>query len=183
MAVDATTVSEPGSPATDWRLHSAINVSDLQCAFFELSDGRGGEKVSAESWKAAAYLFIRNTLSWQPSQTVMALYRLRWQMELVFKRLKSVLGLGHLPKKDPASARGWCSPGCAGFFTDARQRIQRFEHQETTRSQPTLRIQFLRSDGTRQRLTERVSYQLIPRLCDEGQAMLRAFALPGRKGH
>ena len=27
--------------------------------------------------------------------------------QLSFKRLKSILGLGHLPKKDPASARAW----------------------------------------------------------------------------
>ena len=28
-------------------------------------------------------------------------------MELVFKRLKSILGLGHLKKSDPAPARSW----------------------------------------------------------------------------
>ncbi|MCC7565501.1 MAG: IS4 family transposase [Methanomicrobiaceae archaeon] len=38
---------------------------------------------------------------------VMALYRLRWQVELAFKRLKSILGLGHLPKTDPVSAQAW----------------------------------------------------------------------------
>ena len=38
---------------------------------------------------------------------VLELYRLRWQIELAFKRMKSLLGLGHLPKKDPASARAW----------------------------------------------------------------------------
>jgi hypothetical protein len=30
-----------------------------------------------------------------------------WQVELAFKRMKSILGFGHLPKKDPASARAW----------------------------------------------------------------------------
>lgn len=34
-------------------------------------------------------------------------YRLRWQIELAFKRLKSVMGLGHLPKYDPQSCRAW----------------------------------------------------------------------------
>ena len=34
-------------------------------------------------------------------------YRRRWQIELAFKRMKSLAGLGHLPKKDPASARAW----------------------------------------------------------------------------
>jgi hypothetical protein len=27
--------------------------------------------------------------------------------QLAFKRMKSIMGLGHLPKKDPASARAW----------------------------------------------------------------------------
>ncbi len=35
------------------------------------------------------------------------LYRMRWQVEIAFKRLKSIMGLGHLPKKDEASARAW----------------------------------------------------------------------------
>ena len=35
------------------------------------------------------------------------LYRLRWQIELAFKRMKSIVGLGRLPKKDPASTRAW----------------------------------------------------------------------------
>jgi hypothetical protein len=38
---------------------------------------------------------------------VLEYYRLRWQIELVFKRMKSILGLGHLPKKDPISSQAW----------------------------------------------------------------------------
>jgi len=34
-------------------------------------------------------------------------YRLRWQVELIFKRLKSLLDMGHLPKFDPSSSRAW----------------------------------------------------------------------------
>jgi hypothetical protein len=34
-------------------------------------------------------------------------YRLRWQIELAFKRLKSLAQLGHLPKRDPASVKAW----------------------------------------------------------------------------
>jgi Transposase DDE domain len=41
------------------------------------------------------------------SAAVLELYRCRWQVELAFKRLKSLLQLGHLPKKDPAGARAW----------------------------------------------------------------------------
>jgi IS4 transposase len=38
---------------------------------------------------------------------VLDLYRARWQIELCFKRFKSLLGLGHLPKRSDASARAW----------------------------------------------------------------------------
>jgi hypothetical protein len=38
---------------------------------------------------------------------LLELYRSRWQIELAFKRLKSILGLGHLPKEDEESARAW----------------------------------------------------------------------------
>jgi hypothetical protein len=34
-------------------------------------------------------------------------YRIRWQVELAFKRLKSLAQLGHLPKVDAQSARAW----------------------------------------------------------------------------
>ena len=38
---------------------------------------------------------------------VLALYRVRWQIELAFKRMKSLMGLGQLPKKSDASSRAW----------------------------------------------------------------------------
>jgi hypothetical protein len=223
-AVDATTVSEPGSTGTDWRVHYAVHLANLQCDFFELTDVKGGEtlrrvpvnpgdimlgdriyatpfgvahvkaaqadivvrlnrqslpifdvgdagenqlnvlrlfrkmkvgqiqhwatqvkhpnggwvpgrlialkrsaaatrlarrrlernaskkqkKVSPESWKAAQYFFVWTTLANTfQAPAVLELYRLRWQIELAFKRMKSIMGMGHLPKKDPASARAW----------------------------------------------------------------------------
>lgn len=221
-AVDATAVSEPGSTGTDWRLHYAVNLADLQCDFFELTDVqqggetfrrfpiragdilmgdrvyaappgvahvvRGGgdvivrlnrqamplfkrqgkridllpllrqlkgnavgeepsrvrgpqglwipgrlialrrsaqaaewtrrrmkrraqrrqEKVSEESLEFAEYFLAWTTLRESiHRRRVLQLYRLRWQIELVFKRMKSILGLGHLPKKDPVSAQAW----------------------------------------------------------------------------
>ena len=42
-AVDATSISEPGSTGTDWRIHYSINLANLQCDFFLLTDVGGGE--------------------------------------------------------------------------------------------------------------------------------------------
>ena len=219
--VDGTSVSEPGSTGTDWRVHYAINLADLQCDFFTITSVAGGETlrcvpvhagdivlgdriyatavgvahvtkagadivvrlhrtalplfdaagrrvnilqrfrslpvgnvqqwstrvrcadgswvpgrllavrrsvqsarivrarmeryakkhrkvISPESWKAAAYFAAWTTLpDTFSAPEVLELYRLRWQIEMAIKRLKSLLGLGHLPKKDPASARAW----------------------------------------------------------------------------
>jgi hypothetical protein len=38
---------------------------------------------------------------------VLEYYRFRWQIELVFKRFKSILAMGHLPKYDDQSSRAW----------------------------------------------------------------------------
>jgi hypothetical protein len=38
---------------------------------------------------------------------VLAWYRCRWQIELCFKRMKSILGLGDLPKRREDSCRAW----------------------------------------------------------------------------
>ncbi len=64
--------------------------------------------VSVESLEAAKYFFLWTSLqaTWSRAQ-VLELYRSRWQIELAFKRMKSILGLGHLPKKDPKSCRAW----------------------------------------------------------------------------
>jgi Transposase DDE domain len=220
-AVDATSISEPGSTGTDWRIHYSINLANLQCDFFMLTDVGGGEtwrrfpvakgdillgdrgystpvgvrhvveagadvvvrlnrqalplfeeqgksldavrlarklkakesrewaawakgsqdqwipgrliivrrskqaaslalkklkrqairkqrRVSAKSLEATKYFFMWTTLpsSWS-CQIVLDLYRSRWQIELAFKRMKSIMGLGHLPKKDPESCRAW----------------------------------------------------------------------------
>jgi IS4 transposase len=69
---------------------------------------RGQGTVTAEALEFAEYFMIWTTLSPRFSAAaILDLYRLRWQIELVFKRMKSILGLGHLPKKDPLSARAW----------------------------------------------------------------------------
>ena len=59
--------------------------------------------VSKDALEFARCFMIWTTLKKTDSETrlILELYRLRWQIELVFKRMKSILGLGHLPKADP----------------------------------------------------------------------------------
>ncbi|MBX3176356.1 MAG: IS4 family transposase [Candidatus Hydrogenedentes bacterium] len=66
-------------------------------------------EASPEALEAAGYFIVLTTLPQRaaPAAQVLELYRGRWQIELVFKRLKSILHLGHLPKKEPDGARAW----------------------------------------------------------------------------
>lgn len=72
-------------------------------------NSKKGRKVSLETIEAAGYIFVFTTLPREmvkPS-IVLEIYRGRWQIEIVFKRLKSIIGLGHLPKQDPVGAKAW----------------------------------------------------------------------------
>lgn len=71
-------------------------------------NSRKGAKVKPETIESAAYIFVFTTLSRNVSPTrILEMYRGRWQIELVFKRLKSIVGLGHLKKKDFEAAQAW----------------------------------------------------------------------------
>jgi len=220
-AIDATTVGRPGTCGTDWRVHFSVNLENLQCDFFEVTDAHGGETfrripvaggdlllgdrcygtppgiayvaqagghvlvrvnhkalplfdiagepfrlaeelrsttvgqvrqwptlvrhgprdypgrlvaVKRDRWSAclerralrkraskkqrklsrttlflAGYFFVWTDVPAQrlDAAAVLAWYRCRWQIELSFKRLKSILGLGNLPKKREDSCRAW----------------------------------------------------------------------------
>ncbi|MCX7249856.1 MAG: IS4 family transposase [Burkholderiales bacterium] len=69
---------------------------------------RGHQQVQPQTLEAAEYVLIFTTLGPDISaEQVMTLYRLRWQIELEFKRLKSLIQLGHLKKHDARAARSW----------------------------------------------------------------------------
>jgi hypothetical protein len=55
----------------------------------------------------AKYVIVFTTSSRGSSADVLRSYRMRWQIELVFKRLKSLAQLGHVPKHDDRSSRAW----------------------------------------------------------------------------
>jgi hypothetical protein len=65
---------------------------------------------SREKWPLTAFSSPAIPLSGMiPIRTAQILewYRTRWQVELAFKRLKSLVQLGHLPKHDDRSSRAW----------------------------------------------------------------------------
>jgi IS4 transposase len=66
-------------------------------------------ELMPETLEAAEYIFVLTTLAREEYSVreVLDLYRARWQVELLFKRLKSLLRLGHLAKKTDASSRAW----------------------------------------------------------------------------
>lgn len=55
----------------------------------------------------AKYVLVFTTRSGGSTVDVLRTYRMRWQIELVFKRLKSLAQLGHLPKHDDHSSCAW----------------------------------------------------------------------------
>lgn len=75
------------------------------------------EKASA--WIPARLLAVRtikNTIIWvittvpeslASDETIIELYRVRWQIELEFKRLKSLLGIDAMPSRQGPTAESW----------------------------------------------------------------------------
>lgn len=68
---------------------------------------RGGHQVANATLIAADWVILITSLTPQTFCTadVLALYRLRWRIELAFKRLKSLIGLRGPPGGDPRSAK------------------------------------------------------------------------------
>jgi hypothetical protein len=68
-----------------------------------------GAGLQPQTLELAEYVVVLTSLNPREvsATQVLALYRGRWQIELVFKRPKSLLGVGELAKYDPASAKAW----------------------------------------------------------------------------
>jgi Transposase DDE domain len=73
----------------------------------EREASRKRQQVRSETLEAAAYVIVLTTLMEPSAHAIMEFYRRRWQVELAFKRLKSLLQLGHLKKFDKQGARAW----------------------------------------------------------------------------
>ena len=91
----------------------AVRKSDTAAALarekLRLRAGKSGTTPRPETLEYAGYVILFTTFpeSGFPAEAVLDWYRLRWQVELVFKRFKTIAKLGHLPKRDDESARAW----------------------------------------------------------------------------
>jgi hypothetical protein len=68
-----------------------------------------GKQPDPRTLEAAKYILLLTSLPAAvfPPADILALYRFRWQIELAFKRFKSLAGLDTLPAKTPELARAW----------------------------------------------------------------------------
>lgn len=70
---------------------------------------RKGHQIKAETLEHAEYVTVFTTINRHEfkGEDILSLYRGRWQIELIFKRLKGIIGLGHLPKHEEESCIAW----------------------------------------------------------------------------
>ena len=68
-----------------------------------------GHKLKSETIENAKFVMVFTTFSNKHfnDKEILELYRLRWQIELAIKRLKSIIQLGHIPKGDDNSCKAW----------------------------------------------------------------------------
>jgi hypothetical protein len=96
-------------PARLCALRRSATATAKEVAEVKESARKKGTTPSAQRLELAGYVLVLTSLPAHEASTgqVLELYRLRWQVELAFKRLKSLLHVGHLHTLDPASSRAW----------------------------------------------------------------------------
>jgi hypothetical protein len=102
------------APSEPLMLRLVIRRKDPEQAEAEqkrlLKDARKrGKQPDPRSLEAAKYILLLTSLPAAifPPADILAIYRFRWQIELAFKRFKSLAGLDMLPAKKPELARAW----------------------------------------------------------------------------
>ena len=107
----ARTVTKTGPPVTGriCAVRKTDEAIEIAHAKIHKTARRKGKQVKPETLRFARYVIVFTTYPPKefPAQEVLEWYRLRWQVELVFKRFKSIAQLGHLPKYDDESAKAW----------------------------------------------------------------------------
>lgn len=110
--IDLSVVGRRGEPDVPVRLIVLCKPEDLaerERLRISRRASKKGTRTNAKTLTAAKYTLFLTSLP-RPeydAEKVAALYRLRWQIELAFKRLKSIVRIDRLPARDPKLARSW----------------------------------------------------------------------------
>ncbi len=107
----ARTTAKPGPPVAGriCALRKTDEAIEVAHAKIHQTARHSGKRVQPETLRFARYVIVFTTYPPEafPAQQVLEWYRLRWQVESVFRRFKSIAQLGHLPKHDDESAKAW----------------------------------------------------------------------------
>jgi hypothetical protein len=75
------------------------------------SGSKRQHKTDPRSELAAGFMILATSLPADiPANEICAVYRLRWQIELAFKRLKSLIRIDRLPTRTDAGSQSWLYP-------------------------------------------------------------------------
>ena len=99
----------PATPARLIVVRKSREAADRERVRIRTEAKKKGKEPTQRTLDAAAFTFLLTTLAQDRAEDeeIAELYRLRWQVELLFKRMKSLMGLDSLRAKDPALARSY----------------------------------------------------------------------------
>jgi hypothetical protein len=98
--------SLPGRLCVVRKSNEAIELAHKK---LKINASKKGTQIKPETLEYAKYVIVFTTFASDrfTDDAILNWYRCRWQVELVFKRFKSIAQLGHLPKHSDDSAKAW----------------------------------------------------------------------------
>ena len=105
-AVDAAGVAATGRACAVRETQEVIRIAHKG---LRRQASKRGTQLQPETLEYAKYVILLTTFPATrfSAADVLERYRTRWQVELLYKRFKSLAELGHLRKHDEQSARAW----------------------------------------------------------------------------
>ena len=96
-------------PARLCAVRKSIEAAALAVRKLKQQASRKQSKLREVTLEHSGWIVVLTTVdeATMSAAEVLEWYRVRWQIELAFKRLKSLGDVGHLPKRDAASSRAW----------------------------------------------------------------------------
>lgn len=90
-------------------LRVSEEVAKEELAYRKNEARKGGFGLSERSKQSCRFILLWTSLGKEEfsAKEILDLYRSRWQIELLFKRMKSLLDLEKIPSKNPETIRSW----------------------------------------------------------------------------